>query len=199
MALLSREVEGTALKPRQPLPALSARRCQFRQMDLEDERAPSARVLPFRFRRGEFFNREVIHEHDLYEVPAPVVHIRIGNRRAPGQAVRPAQRCCPGRVLGQDPLSRVACETATKTGFVMLLGEITTRAFVNFDELARKVINEIGYDNSEKGFDGNTCGVQSAIASQSSDIAMGVDKALEVKTGQVSDEEIDALAPATRG
>jgi S-adenosylmethionine synthetase len=101
--------------------------------------------------------------------------------------------------LEQDPLSRVACETATKTGFVMLLGEITTRAFVNFDELARKVIKEIGYDNSEKGFDGNTCGVQSAIASQSSDIAMGVDKALEVKTGQVVDEEIDAIGAGDQG
>jgi S-adenosylmethionine synthetase len=101
--------------------------------------------------------------------------------------------------LEQDPLSRVACETATKTGFVMLLGEITTGAFVNFDELARKVITEIGYDNSEKGFDGNTCGVQSAIASQSSDIAMGVDKALEAKTGQAIDEEIDAIGAGDQG
>jgi S-adenosylmethionine synthetase len=101
--------------------------------------------------------------------------------------------------LEQDPLSRVACETATKTGFVMLLGEITTRAFVNFDELARKVINEIGYDSSEKGFDGNTCGVQSAIASQSSDIAMGVDKALEAKTGQIVDDEIDSIGAGDQG
>jgi S-adenosylmethionine synthetase len=101
--------------------------------------------------------------------------------------------------LRQDPLSRVACETATKTGFVMLLGEITTRAFVNFDELARKVINEIGYNSSEVGFDGNTCGVQAAIASQSSDIAMGVDKALEVKTGQVSEEEIDSIGAGDQG
>jgi S-adenosylmethionine synthetase len=101
--------------------------------------------------------------------------------------------------LRQDPLSRVACETATKTGFVMLLGEITTRAFVNFDELARKVINEIGYNSSEVGFDGNTCGVQAAIASQSSDIAMGVDKALEAKMGQVSDEEIDSIGAGDQG
>ena len=67
--------------------------------------------------------------------------------------------------LEQDPYSRVACETATKTGFVMLLGEITTHAFVNFDELVRKVVIEIGYDRAKKGFDGSTCGVLSAIAS----------------------------------
>src|SRR5512135_873530 len=65
--------------------------------------------------------------------------------------------------LAQDPYSRVACETATKTGFVMLLGEITTRAHLNFDELVRKVVIDIGYDNSAKGFDGNTCAVQVAI------------------------------------
>src|SRR3954469_9020206 len=75
--------------------------------------------------------------------------------------------------LEQDPTSRVACETATKTGFVALLGEITTNAFVNFDELVRKVVNEIGYDSSDKGFDGNTCAVMASIASQSADIDMG--------------------------
>ena len=101
--------------------------------------------------------------------------------------------------LRQDPLSRVACETATKTGFVMLLGEITTSAFVNFDVLVRKIINEIGYNSSEKGFDGNTCGVQAAIASQSSDIAMGVDQALEAKAGHVSDAEIDNIGAGDQG
>ena len=83
----------------------------------------------------------------------------------------------------QDPMSRVACETATKTGVVMLLGEITTKAFVNFDAIVRKVVNEIGYDSSEKGFDGNTCAVLSAIASQSPDIDMGVSKSMEARDG----------------
>src|SRR5512143_2022300 len=71
--------------------------------------------------------------------------------------------------LEQDPTSRVACETAAKTGFVLLLGEITTRAQINFDELARRVITEIGYDSSEKGLDGNICAVITAIAKQSGD------------------------------
>src|SRR5512147_126292 len=94
--------------------------------------------------------------------------------------------------LEQDPMSRVACETATKTGFVILLGEITTNAFVNFDELVRKVVKEIGYDNTDKGFDGHTCAVLSAIAAQSGDIAMGVDKALEAKEGAMTEAEIEA-------
>ena len=101
--------------------------------------------------------------------------------------------------LEQDPFSRVACETATKTGFVMVLGEITTRAFVNFDELVRKVVKEIGYDDSSKGFDGNTCAVQSAICAQSGDIAMGVDQALEAKAGQMTEAQIEAVGAGDQG
>ncbi len=97
----------------------------------------------------------------------------------------------------QDPLSRVACEVATKTGFVMVLGEITTNAFVNFDELVRRVVKEIGYDSSEKGFDGNTCGVLSAIASQSPDIDMGVSKSLEAKDGD--QDQIDLIGAGDQG
>lgn len=101
--------------------------------------------------------------------------------------------------LEQDPTSRVACETAAKTGFVLLLGEITTRAQINFDDLVRKVINEIGYDNSEKGFDGNSCGILVAIAKQSGDIAMGVNKALEAKTGEMSEAEVEAIGAGDQG
>ncbi len=101
--------------------------------------------------------------------------------------------------LEQDPMSRVACETAVKTGFVALLGEITTSAYVNFDELVRKVVNEIGYDSSEKGFDGNTCAVLSAVASQSADIALGVDHALEDKSGEMKDVGIEHVGAGDQG
>jgi len=102
--------------------------------------------------------------------------------------------------LEQDPRSRVACETATKTGFVALLGEITTNAVFNYDELARKVIKEIGYDSSDKGFDGNTCGVLVAIAKQSGDIAMGVNQALETRDGHhLTDEEVESIGAGDQG
>jgi S-adenosylmethionine synthetase len=101
--------------------------------------------------------------------------------------------------LEQDPYSRVACETATKTGFVVLLGEITTHAHINFDDLVRKIVIDIGYDDSCKGFDGNSCAVLSAIARQSPDIALGVDKALEAKAGEMTDEEIEAIGAGDQG
>ena len=104
-------------------------------------------------------------------------------------------------LMRQDPQSRIACETAIKTGFVMLLGEITTSAFVNFDDLVRRVVNEIGFDNSEKGFDGSTCGVQIAVAAQSPDIAIGVDRAKEFKEGilDAEDDEIEAVGAGDQG
>jgi len=101
--------------------------------------------------------------------------------------------------LEQDPVSRVACEVAAKTGFVMLMGEVTTKAQINYDEIARKVITEIGYDDSDKGFDGNSCGVLVAITKQSGDIAIGVDKALEARTGEMSAEEVDAIGAGDQG
>jgi S-adenosylmethionine synthetase len=101
--------------------------------------------------------------------------------------------------LAKDPRSRVACETATKTGFVMLLGEITTQANLNYDEIARSTIKDIGYDNTDKGFDYQTCGVLVALTKQSGDIALGVDKALEAKTGQMTDAEVEAIGAGDQG
>lgn len=101
--------------------------------------------------------------------------------------------------LAEDPYSRVACEVATKTGYVMLMGEITTKANINYDKLARKVISEVGYTRAKYGFDGQTCGVLVAIAEQSGDIAMGVDKALEAKSGEMTEEEIEAVGAGDQG
>lgn len=99
-------------------------------------------------------------------------------------------------LLAQDPMSRVACETAITTGLVLVMGEITTTAQVDFQNIIRKTINEIGYDDSAKGFDGSTCGVMVALDKQSADIAMGVDKALEAK---LTDSEIDAIGAGDQG
>jgi S-adenosylmethionine synthetase len=101
--------------------------------------------------------------------------------------------------LEEDPTSRVACEVATKTGFVMFLGEITTQANINYDDLARKIITEIGYDDSSKGFDGNTCGVQVAIAKQSTDIAIGVNQSLEARSGEMTEEEVNSIGAGDQG
>lgn len=102
-------------------------------------------------------------------------------------------------LLTQDPMARVACETAIKTGYVMLLGEITTEAFVDFDKLVRQVVIDIGFDDSSKGFDGNTCGVLAAIAAQSPDIAQGVDHALEVRKNGDGETEIDSIGAGDQG
>ena len=104
-------------------------------------------------------------------------------------------------LMEQDPNSRVACETCTKTGFVLVMGEITTKANVNVTDIVRKTVTEIGYDSSEKGFDGNTCGVIVALEKQSPDIAMGVDKALEARNGEkdMNDEELDAIGAGDQG
>ena len=101
--------------------------------------------------------------------------------------------------LAQDPYSRVACEAATKTGFVILLGEVTTRAQLNFDDIVREVVTNIGYTNSAIGFDGNSCGVQVAIAKQSGDIAMGVNQSLESKHGEKNEAEVEAIGAGDQG
>ena len=102
-------------------------------------------------------------------------------------------------LMAKDPMSRVACETASCTGFVLVTGEITTKAYVDIPKLVRDTVKEIGYDKSEYGFDGNTCAVMVSIDEQSSDIAMGVDKALEAKENQMSDEELEAIGAGDQG
>ena len=92
-------------------------------------------------------------------------------------------------ILEQDPMARVACETACTTGLILVMGEITTNAKPDFQAIAREAVREIGYDHSDKGFDCNTCGVITAIHGQSPDIAMGVDKALEAKCGEMTDDK----------
>ena len=90
--------------------------------------------------------------------------------------------------MEQDPMSRVACETASCTGFVLVTGEITTKAQLDIPAIVRKTVLEIGYDDGKKGLDGNSCAVMVALDQQSADIAMGVDKALEAKAGKLTDE-----------
>ncbi len=101
--------------------------------------------------------------------------------------------------MAEDPMSRVACETACCTGFVIVTGEITTKANLDVPSIVRKTINEIGYDSSDKGFDGNTCAVMVALDRQSPDIAMGVDKALEARESAMSDEELEAIGAGDQG
>ena len=101
--------------------------------------------------------------------------------------------------LAEDPMSRVACETATCTGFVLITGEITTKAKVDYARIARDTIKEIGYDDSRKGFDGETCAVLVAIDGQSPDIAMGVDKSFEVRENEMSESELSAIGAGDQG
>ena len=102
-------------------------------------------------------------------------------------------------LLEQDPMSRVACETACTTGMVMVMGEITTNAYVDSQKSVRETVREIGYDRAKYGFDCDTCGVITAIDEQSADIALGVDKALEAKENSMSEEELDAIGAGDQG
>ena len=102
-------------------------------------------------------------------------------------------------LLEQDPMSRVACETATTTGLVLVMGEITTNAYVDIQKIVRDTIREIGYTRGKYGFDADTCGVITAIDEQSGDIAMGVDKALEAKEHKMTDDQIEAIGAGDQG
>ena len=102
-------------------------------------------------------------------------------------------------LMEQDPMSRVACETCTTTGLVLVMGEITTNAYVDIQKIVRDTVREIGYTRGKFGFDADTCGVITAIDEQSSDIAMGVDKALEAKENQMTDTDLDAIGAGDQG
>ena len=102
-------------------------------------------------------------------------------------------------ILEKDPMSRVACETCTTTGLVMVMGEITTNAYVDIQKIVRETVKEIGYTRGKYGFDAETCGVLTAIDEQSGDIAMGVDCALEAKENKMTDEEIEAIGAGDQG
>ena len=102
-------------------------------------------------------------------------------------------------LLKQDPMSRVACETATTTGMVLVMGEITTKAYVDIQKIVRDTVREIGYTRGKYGFDADTCGVITAIDEQSQDIALGVDKALEAKENTMSEDEIEAIGAGDQG
>ena len=102
-------------------------------------------------------------------------------------------------LMEQDPMSRVACETAITTGLVLVMGEITTKAYVDIQKIVRDTVREIGYTRGKFGFDADNCGVITAIDEQSADIAMGVDKALEAKENKMSEEELDAIGAGDQG
>ena len=102
-------------------------------------------------------------------------------------------------LMEQDPMSRVACETATCTGFVLVTGEVTSKANIDIPKIVRDTVNEIGYNDAATGFDGNTCAVMVALDQQSADIAMGVDKALEARENKMTDEELEAIGAGDQG
>ena len=101
--------------------------------------------------------------------------------------------------MAQDPMSRVACESVACTGYVLVTGEITTKAQLDIPAIVRETVNEIGYDDAKTGFDGHTCAIMVALDQQSPDIAMGVDKALEARENQMSDEELEAIGAGDQG
>ena len=101
--------------------------------------------------------------------------------------------------MEQDPMSRVACETTACTGFVLICGEITTKAVIDYEKIARDAIREIGYTDAAMGFDADTCDIQVRLDKQSADIAMGVDKALEAKENKMTEEEIEAIGAGDQG
>jgi S-adenosylmethionine synthetase len=157
------------------------------------------RFLPFLNWKGKFFLWRYFVSTTFMKSPKIVFTSESVTEGHPDKMCDQISDAILDACFEQDPYSRVACEAAIKTGFVLLLGEITTKAHINYDQLVRRVINDIGYTRAKYGFDGTTCGVQVAVAQQSGDIAMGVDESLEAKTGEMSEEEIDAVGAGDQG
>jgi S-adenosylmethionine synthetase len=154
--------------------------------------------LPLNLDGANFFNKEKkINMESLLNSPKYLFTSESVTEGHPDKLCDQISDAVVDACLAQDPNSRVACETAAKTGFVMLLGEVTTKAVINYDELAREVIKDIGYDHTDKGFDYNTCGVLVAICKQSPDIDMGVSKAKEAKEGKMDD--VEAIGAGDQG
>jgi S-adenosylmethionine synthetase len=154
--------------------------------------------LPLNLDGANFFNKEKkINMESLLNSPKYLFTSESVTEGHPDKLCDQISDAVVDACLTQDPNSRVACETAAKTGFVMLLGEVTTKAVINYDELAREVIKDIGYDHTDKGFDYNTCGVLVAICKQSPDIDMGVSKAKEAKEGKMDD--VEAIGAGDQG
>ena len=151
------------------------------------ERAPAGRTIRKRKQGKEFFMEKILFTSES---------VTEGH---PDKMCDQISDAILDALLEQDPMSRVACETCTTTGYVMVLGEITSKAHVDFQQIIRDTVREIGYDRAKYGFDADTCAVVIALDKQSPDIAMGVDKALEAKESNMSDEEIDAIGAGDQG
>jgi S-adenosylmethionine synthetase len=159
------------------------------------------RKLPFLYQKGQFYTRRqsINMSTSFMNSTSLMFTSESVTEGHPDKVCDQISDAVVDACLEQDPTSRVACEAAAKTGFVLLLGEITTKAQINFDDLARQVILDIGYDASDTGLDGNICAVLLALAKQSGDIALGVNKALEAKEGEMSEDEVEAIGAGDQG
>ena len=128
-----------------------------------------------------------------------IIYFRVGNRGTSDKMCDQISDAILDALMEQDPMSRVACETCVTTGIVMVMGEITTKAYVDIQKIVRDTVREIGYTRGKYGFDADTCGVMTSIDEQSADIALGVDKALEAKENKMSEDDIEAIGAGDQG
>ena len=151
------------------------------------ERAPAGRTIRKRKQGKEFFMEKILFTSES---------VTEGH---PDKMCDQISDAILDALMEQDPMSRVACETCCTTGMVMVMGEITTKAYVDIPKIVRDTVREIGYTRGKYGFDADTCGVITTIDEQSADIALGVDKALEAKENKMSDDDIEAIGAGDQG